>query len=305
MARELWYVVVTKENKEFLINTLFNYPNLLHEAMNEGAVVGISRITSEFRDRYGWDRKKRDYWENEITLDEMCKKLNIVNPFKEFELPEKWCIKNSPENSQVIRQWFEKETKRSPVDVNHNTYWHFPAIKSRCTTRMHAKNDYVEITFEQFEKYVLLKKKEPQMNLEFTEFLNPTNSTLYRMLEQSDDRVFDTTGHSRSLDYAFMFYKVVEVIKHFNGKSESFRRGKVAQVINAMSITKGVIYDIFAENGEWYVKLKGHGKYLIKDVKITSVNEALFTIDDIIKAFEQNGVSEQFTRNTLVKYFKG
>lgn len=75
---------------------------------------------------------------------------------EESKLPEKWCIKRTKENSTIINKWntdhpLFKEQKRAPsFSIINSDYFY--------SDRSHTNNkdsDYIEITFEQFKKYVL------------------------------------------------------------------------------------------------------------------------------------------------------
>lgn len=74
----------------------------------------------------------------------------------DFTLPEKWCVKDNLDNVDVITNWFTKKLKRE-ISGGSN-YWHFPeeiiCRNSICTSK-NILPTYTEITFEQFEKYVL------------------------------------------------------------------------------------------------------------------------------------------------------
>ena len=78
---------------------------------------------------------------------------------EEFTLPENWCIKSTPETFDVIKKWLietdpDKNEWRfySKGDTRYITYRYTDCkyIPERCT----------DITFDQFEKYVLMKDKE-------------------------------------------------------------------------------------------------------------------------------------------------
>jgi len=71
-----------------------------------------------------------------------------------FVLPEKWCIKSN--NQEEL----EKVLEFKPIDDCKDTvsliyYRHFPILNNNCTCYPEIQKNYVEITFEQFKKYVL------------------------------------------------------------------------------------------------------------------------------------------------------
>jgi len=77
----------------------------------------------------------------------------------EFILPEKWCIK---QNSQIINNWLNKnkQTDNHYTSIEGYHLIHFPAINgAHLYTKIH--NGYIEITFDQFKKYVLKETEKP------------------------------------------------------------------------------------------------------------------------------------------------
>ena len=75
----------------------------------------------------------------------------------DFILPEKWCIKRTPENWNIIVDYLNKTYNRTytyhnpsfPWVSNHNTMNDSKQVKH---------SNLPEITFEQFKKYVLNEK---------------------------------------------------------------------------------------------------------------------------------------------------
>jgi len=95
-----------------------------------------------------------------LTLQEFidCFKEEVKTP--EFVLPEKWCIWRNPENAELLNKWNMThpkyiEQKRSDSYLNSDDWFY--------SDRSHSRNklpEYVEITFEQFKKYVLNQTSE-------------------------------------------------------------------------------------------------------------------------------------------------
>lgn len=81
---------------------------------------------------------------------------------KEFTLPKKWCIKVNQSNDKLWG-WFNSNSQTG--EYNYQTwskgYLHYPAFKgySMCHQSGRIQFGYKEITFEQFEKYVLMEKE--------------------------------------------------------------------------------------------------------------------------------------------------
>lgn len=87
---------------------------------------------------------------------------------EELILPEKWCITTTEESQDEIFDWLEKNTnwnsKNISIDLTIGN--HYCINKNICTAWMYfapeRKKGYTEITFEQFQKYVL--KEEADTN---------------------------------------------------------------------------------------------------------------------------------------------
>jgi hypothetical protein len=123
---------------------------------------------------YGWAGEKDNlscYHNNildfpnpvtELTLEQWD---NIVN--NTFVLPEKWFVQRDKSNYKIINNWFEINL---PLKDNHwcgySGYMNYPRLTSQVPNlllRDLLKNNYTEITSEQFCKYVL---KQENMNKE-------------------------------------------------------------------------------------------------------------------------------------------
>jgi hypothetical protein len=92
--------------------------------------------------------------------------------FEEFVLPDKWCIKNYEEHPE-IGEWWDKQVGEGYITYStrhFNSYLHSynyanqHILDSNILTKRHSfidihpRNDYsVELTFKQFQKYVLNK----------------------------------------------------------------------------------------------------------------------------------------------------
>jgi hypothetical protein len=81
-----------------------------------------------------------------LTLDEF---FDIIDG---FILPEKWCIKTTNENIDILGNWRDD----GPLHHGHiGWYLHTPMNNKNGYNQERKENDYTEITFEQFKKYVL------------------------------------------------------------------------------------------------------------------------------------------------------
>lgn len=74
-------------------------------------------------------------------------------------LPEKWAIKRTIDNYGKIEEWYFKNVKvhNTLPENGGNPYLHFPC--ESCGSNYRVKDGYTEITFEEFEKYVLNKQE--------------------------------------------------------------------------------------------------------------------------------------------------
>lgn len=75
-------------------------------------------------------------------------------PVELTELPEKWCIRGYEE----VAKYSNKYGECLPYAENTYQFHHYPCYEPGCTTSSEIKEGYVEITLEQFKKWVL---KEP------------------------------------------------------------------------------------------------------------------------------------------------
>ena len=81
--------------------------------------------------------------------------LNACGIEEEFVLPEKWCVKVTNENKDVVYRW-KLENTRCTTYISAGYYASYNGLWG-----IKISNDMTEITFEQFKKYVL---KENNMN---------------------------------------------------------------------------------------------------------------------------------------------
>jgi hypothetical protein len=98
--------------------------------------------------------------------------LNACGIEEEFVLPEKWCVKVTNENKDVVYRW-KLENTRCTTYISAGYYASYNGLWG-----IKISNDITEITFEQFKKYVL---KENNMNTTNTDkrfpfYLQPVNA---------------------------------------------------------------------------------------------------------------------------------
>ena len=93
-----------------------------------------------------------------LTLDEF---IELSKPIDEFVLPEKWWVQSTKENYSVIYEWLEKNKTTIHLYVNlGNADKNSPICFPEYEKQHQCKGDstYKEITFDQFQKYVLKLK---------------------------------------------------------------------------------------------------------------------------------------------------
>ena len=59
------------------------------------------------------------------------------------------------ENYLILDKWFFDKTGKHRLDSNKCSYWHYPEYCGVCCALSQIYDEYKEITFEQFKKYVL------------------------------------------------------------------------------------------------------------------------------------------------------
>lgn len=96
----------------------------------------------------------------ESDVIEAAKKQGMYK--EEFVLPEKWCIKVTEVNKPTLRKWLESKDDFN-MDYIYIKDWVLSNPRADHSYQFWASHiplDYTEITFEQFEKYVLKQKEE-------------------------------------------------------------------------------------------------------------------------------------------------
>lgn len=87
----------------------------------------------------------------------------------EFVLPEKWYVKRTQQNCDLINAYFSDLNRKrysgpSQLMITNFDYMHSPAFKGKRypigrTSFVFPRKEYTEITFEQFKNYVMKKEK--------------------------------------------------------------------------------------------------------------------------------------------------
>lgn len=79
------------------------------------------------------------------------------------KIPDKWCIKCTPETYNDISKWFNDKLERIVRDKERDSYWHFPEFNKGNCSMSKVENGYKEITFEFFKKFILKEFIEEDM----------------------------------------------------------------------------------------------------------------------------------------------
>ena len=124
--------------------------DFIKEALNTGPLVDLTEI--------------QDYLPD-----------NHVDKFKsEFVLSEKWCVKVTNENKDVMHCWKLENTKCT----TYTSAGYYTSYNGLWGTKI--SNDMIEITFEQFKKYILKQDNMNTINIDkrFPFYLQPVNAQI-------------------------------------------------------------------------------------------------------------------------------
>lgn len=113
-----------------------------------------------------------------LTLDEF---IELSKPIDDFVLPDKWCVKCTKENYLILDKWFFDKTGKHRIDSGHRSYWHYPENNNGNSTSSKVWSNYKEITFDQFQKYVL-KQDDMEKKIIGYNLINPEFEDAYLAL---------------------------------------------------------------------------------------------------------------------------
>jgi len=180
-----WYITVTEENKAAL--TKWRGYNL-----TVGYITGMydwgRRIAKEHNARY--DGKG---WGIEITFDQFKKyvleesNLQETAAYNSFFLPDKWFVRATKENEQVLRDWRKGDHTGWENDLV------MLSIKNWNDVKNAIRDGYMEITYQQFQQHILnlsivdiIVSKYPygitlEKNTDYNVIKKPTDITIPRI----------------------------------------------------------------------------------------------------------------------------
>lgn len=107
---------------------------------------------------YAWNCPG-DWYGTIITTDNPISLLDFIEK-EEYKFPEKWCIERNKENSEIVNDYFNKKLNtKAPYKFTSDKKYVYSDITESIDCCSSKPKDYTEITFEQFQKYVLNNTK--------------------------------------------------------------------------------------------------------------------------------------------------
>lgn len=256
-------------------------------------------------------------WESSIKTDlPTVSLLDFIK--KEWQLPEKWCVKVTKENAEIIGDFYDKRSFKGykkyilANDIGKYYTSHNKISKNSIFSNAPGSNhdlsqpnaEFPEITFEQFQKYVLNntkmenKKEIVGWKIDKKDYLHAANciSTLENIKE---DTILTESEWSRSLKklreagVLDLWFKEVyttkeKVLTLSNGKQVKIRKGEILAILDSIgskielnSLT-ALLRPFFSQLKNWPVELTD-AKYKIGCWE----NVTLADIKLIIKEYEE------------------
>lgn len=153
-------LIPDKVKNKFIVGTWYKLDNWIskfHHLEEDYRFYGENINTySGYLDPSGW-LSLSDYTPIALSIEEVQQYLPDNHPDKEFALPDKWCIKVTHENKDILSKW---RTSKCLPDSNGyclNKNRSFPNTIGYWVKE--KPEDYTEITMEQFNS--LIKSKKP------------------------------------------------------------------------------------------------------------------------------------------------
>jgi hypothetical protein len=137
------------------------------------------------------------YLNTNPKLDKIITAEEFIKLNTDFVLPEKWCVKVTPENADILTDW---KTKVSDGDFDDNAkdYSYVSEDGRGMNDLDFVESKYTEITFDQFKQYVLKEKD--------TEFVLP--ETWYVVVTKDNQKILsDWRGTKLSVGYITGMHK--------------------------------------------------------------------------------------------------
>jgi len=267
-----WYKIGNPKN-EFInivkIKKIFS--NIKIEAER-----GYFNIKGSNPTRKGWCNSESTWSDidyiKELSLEEIQQYLPEGHPDKikkEFILPEKWCIRITKENLKVVGSYFDKQ-----CGYDYNTYvdkfWIDRYFHSKNMDRQdilvkslkrynasfadsNIRNGFIEITFEQFKKYVLKKDNYNHFKIgDIVEYIgtetNLSNDTKKDDLQLGYNYIVKSISKNNIELHGKLFYHDINLFKLATDKKfplidhPDWKIGDRVEIID-----KGKQYDVYSE----------------------------------------------------------
>lgn len=283
-----------------------------------------------------------------LTENNSCKKTTVqeilgYDPFvkDDFVLPDKWCIKTTKdENGKLIGKWFDKQSMcRCYYDTCFGEYYNSYNLLNESIilggnlaasfASLEVREGYIEITFEQFKKYILKQntKEDKEVIPEYVEcisnFNHFTKGKIYNWPEPKNDDGFIRTDLTSIKRWELRFKpstkeafdaqnKPIEkwsvgsyvVFLKDNLQANFRKRGDISEIthvnINIDNITfgDGICNNIDGEfsvvtNLKWFAtksEAEEFAKTLINSKKLLSLNNWYQSDNHIVYLYERNKV---------------
>lgn len=190
----------------------------------------------------------QNWWFSSTTTLPTVPLLDFIEK-EEYKLPEKWCIERNKENSEIVNDYFNKKLNtKAPYNFTSDKKYVYSDITESIDYCSSKPKDYTEITFEQFQKYVLNNTK--TMDKEIIGYKAPKDLFGGRVKEghlfiyrHKSCGVDYYSAEGTYLDLPFDIvsdwepvYKTSEkVLTLSNGKQVKIRKGEILAVLDSIS----------------------------------------------------------------------
>ena len=214
------------------------------------------------------------------------KRFQVID---DFILPEKWGVRITKENRDVLTKWVESRPDYNKVHYKITPIDTFVVNKYCDNTYQHwynsLPNEFIEITFEQFKKYVLKEDskenlKQNSKDYEILSIINTKNNVIFKKCEDGLFSSCNCVKGSNSAEYylSFNYFKIHSVLRVSDGEIFTLGDNCGGKFYNNRKIT-----EINVEYNKLWVHQK-EGKTSLKD--IYHIKSAIFTTEDGKDYFE-------------------
>jgi hypothetical protein len=268
----------------------------------------LELTNGEYSGNFKWSRSKegQDFWQT--INNDTTEKYQIFYdkyPEEEFVLPEKWCVKITKENLEQLKTWSNSTILFVSGYLTSTKLWYETCL------------NYTEITFEQFQQYVL---KEPKLatqekvtkSVEKTEFKkgdfivilsgrqvyhNVCNNFIYEVALNHQELTVKKSNHNKE-------YKAYNV--RFDQSGDTWRYANKQEVAEYQRINKP--YDVTTLTKIKTIEKWSVGSYVVfcKDFKghfLGYIDEITEKGDDIVILKNYNSLVLSREKDGEIKWF--